>query len=133
MSQHTAPLPITRSTPAVPRPLRPLALLIAGLVLIKFLGLAAKHGISDAPWLVLPVLFLPFVVGSALLTARPRAGAAMLLPFALLLAAIASVKASQGLEPYWGDYLLAYVGGPAAAVVAVAALRVLVSSRSTTT
>lgn len=104
-----------------------LALLIAAMGVVKFVGLAHKHGIEDSPYGFLLVLVAPFLVGRLLLGSRPRAAAGLIGLFAAGFATLVTVRlAASGLPlQFWGDYLVVFVGGPAAVLAVLTALRVL--------
>ena len=124
-------LPVTQ-TPAVSegypsrRLLGRLAVAIAGLGLLKFLGLLIEAGPTQAPWGFLLVVVAPFLIGRILLSAYPRIGAVVVGVMATAAATLSGAVLIQGsLEPYWGDYLLVFIGGPLSLVAIVAAIRVL--------
>lgn len=102
-----------------------LALTIAGLGLLKFGGLMVELGPMQSPWGFLLVLVVPFLVGTWLLKAHPRAGATVIASFAGLLATLAVLALANGLEPYWGDYLVVFVGGPLALAAVGVAVRII--------
>jgi hypothetical protein len=102
-----------------------LALIIAGLGVLKFSGLMAELGPANSPWGFLLVLVAPFLVGSWLLPAHRRAGAIVIAIFAGLLATVCAVALANGIEPYWADYLIVFVGGPIALVAVGLAVRVV--------
>lgn len=113
----------TRSD-ASQRILGALAVAVGGVGLIKFLGLLAVYGPAQSPWGFLLVLVTPFLAGRLLLQSHPRMAAAVIGVFAALLAAVCVVALLQGIEPYWGDYLLIFVGGPLALAATPIAVRV---------
>jgi hypothetical protein len=103
-----------------------LAVSMAALGLVKFSGLVVKEGPANAPWLFLLVLVVPFLVGRWVLRTRPRAGAVVIGVMASLLGALSiAVLVTRTLQPYWGDYLVVFVGGPLALVAVVLAVRVI--------
>jgi hypothetical protein len=102
-----------------------LAVLISALGMAKFLGLMAVYGPARSPWGFLLVLVAPFVVGRLLLTSHARIAATVIGVFAAPLAALCVVGAVQGVQPYWGDYLVVFVGGPLAVAAVGVAVRVL--------
>jgi len=102
-----------------------LAVVVGGMGLAKFLGLMAMYGPAQSPWIFLLVLVVPFLVGRLLLPSHPRAAAAMIGVFAALLAVICAAAVVQGIEPYWADYVLVFVGGPLAVATVGLAVRVL--------
>lgn len=102
-----------------------LALTIAGLGLLKFGGLMVELGPMQSPWGFLLVLVAPFLVGTWLLKAHARAGATVIASFAGLLATVAVVALANGIEPYWADYLVVFVGGPLALAAVGVAVRII--------
>lgn len=102
-----------------------LALTIAGLGVLKFGGLMAELGPANSPWGFLLVLVAPFLVGRWLLASHRRAGAVVIALFAGLLAALCVAALATGLEPYWGDYIVVFVGGPLALFAVGLAFRVI--------
>lgn len=103
-----------------------LAVLVAGIGLLKFLGLLVDLGPAQAPWGFLLVFVVPLLVGTLLLPARPRVGAAVIGVVAAVMGVGCAVVILQGaIEAYWGDYLLVFVGGPLAWTAAAVAVRVL--------
>lgn len=102
-----------------------LALLIGAMGLVKFLGLMAVQGPAQSPWGFLLVLVAPFLIGRLLLTSRARLAAAVIGVAAALLAALCVVAVVQGVQPYWGDYLVVFVGGPLAVAAVGVAVRVI--------
>jgi hypothetical protein len=102
------------------------AVTIAALGLAKFFGIMLEAGPANSPWVFLLVLVVPFLVGPLLLPSRPRAGAVVIgVTAAFLVALSATVLVTRTLEPYLGDYLLVFLGGPLALVGVVMAVRVL--------
>lgn len=103
-----------------------LAVLVGAIGLAKFLGLMVELGPAQAPWGFLLVLVVPFLVGRSLLPARPRVAAALIGLFAAVIVGGCTVVIIQGIiQPYWGDYLLVFIGGPLALAAVVVAVRVL--------
>lgn len=103
-----------------------LAVMVGGLGLVKFLGLMVGLGPARAPWGFLLVLVVPFVVGRMLLPSRPRVAAAVIGLFSAVFGALSiAVIVQRSIEPYWGDYLLVFVGGPLALAAVAVAVRVL--------
>jgi hypothetical protein len=102
-----------------------LSLTIAGLGILKFGGLMAEYGPASSPWGFLLVLVVPFLVGRWLLPSHPRAGAIVIAVFAGLLVTACAVAVANGIEPYWADYLVVFVGGPIALVAVGLAVRVI--------
>lgn len=100
------------------------ALIISGIGLVKFLGLMVIHGPAQSPWFFLLVFVAPFLVGWRLLRSRPRGGAAVIGVSAAGLAAVCVGAVVTGIEPYWGDYALIFVGGPLALAAVGLAIRV---------
>jgi peptidoglycan/LPS O-acetylase OafA/YrhL len=108
------------------------ALGAASLGLLKYLTILFETGVADSPWVFLVVFVVPFIVGTALLRSRPRAGAGVIALFGLGLAAVCAVGAvatvqniGQGIPPYWPDLLVIFVGGPLALLAVVTAGRTL--------
>jgi hypothetical protein len=102
-----------------------LALTIAGLGMLKFGGIMVDIGPMQSPWGFLLVLVAPFLVGRWLLASHPRAGAIVIASFAGLLATACAVALANGIEPYWADYLVVFVGGPIALIAVGVAVRVI--------
>jgi hypothetical protein len=99
-----------------------IALTIACIGLVKFLGLMVQYGPAQSPWLFLLVFVPTFLVGRLLLPTHPRVAAAIIAAFATLLVAITTAALIAGVEPYWADYLFVFVGAPLAlAAVGLAA------------
>jgi hypothetical protein len=104
-----------------------LGLAIAALATIKFLGILASVNWDPtmAPWGFLILFAVPFLIARAVLPRHPRAGAMVAGIPAVLLAVAAAVAVFAGMEPFFVDYLVVFVGGPLA--VAAAVLAVLVA------
>jgi hypothetical protein len=100
------------------------SLTIAGIGLAKFLGLMVMHGPAQSPWFFLLLFVVPFLIGWRLLRSRPRGGAVVIGVFAAVLAAVCVVAVLAGIEPYWADYVLVFVGGPLALAAVGLAVRV---------
>lgn len=103
-----------------------LGLAIAALSTIKFVGiLASVHwNLSMSPWGFLALFAVPFVIARAVLPRHPRTGAVVAGIPAALLAGAAVVAGFAGIEPFFVDYLVVFVGGPLAAAAAVLAVLV---------
>jgi len=103
-----------------------LGLAIAALAAFKFLGIliSVHWDVTRAPWFFLALFVPPFLIARAVVERRPRIGAALAGIPAALLAGACAVAMVHGLEPYFGDYLVVFVGGPLALATAVLAVRV---------
>jgi hypothetical protein len=110
-----------------------LALVLGGMGLLKFLAIMVDEGPARSPWGFLLVAVVPFLVGRALLGSRTRAGALVIAVFAALLAVVCVVAVVVGIEPYWPDYLVVFVGGPLALCALGVAVRVVGAARSART
>jgi hypothetical protein len=98
--------------------------------LLKFLAIMVDAGPARSPWLFLLIAVVPFLVGRALLASRPRGGALLIAVFAALLALLCAGAVVGGIEPYWPDYLVVFVGGPLALCAVGVAVRVIRAGRS---
>jgi hypothetical protein len=100
------------------------SLTIGGIGLAKFLGLMFVYGPAQSPWFFLLLFVVPFLIGWRLLRSRPRGGAVVIGVFAAALVALCVVAVVTGIEPYWADYVLVFVGGPFALAAVGLAVRV---------
>jgi hypothetical protein len=106
-------------------------LLVLGI--LKYLAILIDVGfdLSQAPHFFLLVFAAPFGLVLLLLPRLQRAGLVlMVLMGGLLLAFLVGSVVQNGFaKEGWADYLVVYVGGPVAAVGAIAAARCLLTRR----
>jgi hypothetical protein len=101
-----------------------LSLLVGVVSLTKYLGLAVQD-FANAPHFFLLFLTAPFFVAAAVGQRLPRTAAIITLLFGGLYSYLMVMQLVGGIEPYWGDYLLVFVGLPLALGALVMAGRVL--------
>jgi hypothetical protein len=106
------------------------ACLALGLVgFIKYAALAvtalADNDFGNAPHFFLVFLVLPYVVCAVLARRTPPASAILFLLFGGLFAWLMIQQIVGGIEDYWGDYMLVFVGLPISLAGLVLAVRVL--------
>ncbi len=101
-----------------------LCVLIGVVSLVKYLGLAVED-FANAPHFFLVFLVVPFFVAAALARRLPRIAAVITILFGGLYAYLMIMQLFGGIEPYWGDYLLVFVGLPLALAALVVSVRVL--------
>ncbi len=102
-----------------------LCLLIGAVSLVKYLGLAVKD-FANSPHFFLVFLVVPFFVAAALARRLPRTAAVITILFGGLYAYLMIMQLIGGIEPFWGDYLLVFVGLPLALAALVVSVRVLI-------
>lgn len=107
-----------------PRAMALLSLLVGAVSLTKYLGLAVRD-FANAPHFFLLFLTAPFFVGAAVGQRLPRTAAIITLLFGGLYSYLMVMQLVVGIEPYWGDYLLVFVGLPLALGALFMAGRVL--------
>lgn len=127
---------MTTTATASARPIRTLRLVAASIAVIggvKFIAIGAEVGWrwEYAPWGLLVVFCLPFVLAAALLGPAPRSGVALLAVCSAGLLAFIGVGVISSEEfPHlgWSDWLLV-VGGGAGSVLALVLARRWFSAR----
>src|SRR3954447_8389374 len=87
------------------------AWVITGLGVVHFMGILVPEGADHAPWFLLLAIAVPFTAGALVLRVRARAGALIIGVCAALLTVVCVLAVVQGIEPYWGDWLMVLVGG----------------------
>ena len=113
-----------RQASGAARSMAMLCLLVGAVSLIKYLGLAVKD-FANSPHFFLLFLTVPFFVAAALAQRLPRTAAIITLLFGGLYSYLMVLQLIGGIEPYWGDYLLVFVGLPLALGALFMAGRVL--------
>lgn len=103
---------------------RTASLALALVAFIKYAGLAVMD-FANSPHFFLLFLVLPFVVAGLLARRAPRTGAIVFLLFGVLYAWLMVQQLVGGIEDYWGDYLLVFVGLPICLVGLALAVLVL--------
>jgi hypothetical protein len=104
-----------------------IALLIGMIGLVKYVDLALRLGLANAPHFFLVAFVVPFFIGAVLLRSRPRVGAVMIaVPSALLvLFAVGSLLQGWDSSWNWGDALVLFVATPLALLAVGLATRVV--------
>ena len=113
-----------RQTGGSARSMALLCLLVGAVSLTKYLGLALKD-FANAPHFFLLLLTVPFFVAAAVAQRLPMTAAVITLLFGGLYSYLMVMQLFGGIEPYWGDYLLVFVGLPLALGALFMAGRVL--------
>jgi hypothetical protein len=99
---------------------------LSGLVAIKYVALAIEGGVANAPHFFLICFALPLAIAALLSSRRPRIAAVVALPFAAWFALwVVLILVTSTLEPYWGDYMVVFIGGPISFLIIGTAVRML--------
>jgi len=103
---------------------RQMSFALGAISLTKYLGIAFKD-LANAPHFFLIFLVLPFLVAAWLGSRARKMSAIVFLLFGGLFAWLMVQQLVGGIEDFWGDYLLVFVGLPVSLVGIGLAVKVL--------